>query len=79
MAIKKNTWKTIIILSLIPVVIVLGVIFDLITFDPPKEKNNSMAKASDECFKKLKKRLTQKELRTITIKKKWNESYCVYL
>ena len=79
MALKKNTWKTIIILSSIPVVIFLGVIFDLITFDPPIDKNKSMAKASDECFKKLKKRVTLKELMAITTKKKWNESFCVYL
>ena len=79
MALKKNTWKTIIILSSIPVVIFLGVIFDLITFDPPKDKNNSMAKASNECFKKLKKKVTSKELMAITTKKKWNESFCVYL
>ena len=58
MAQNKNTKKTIIILSSLALVIIIGVATGVITFDPPKDSKNlnSAHKTSDQCFQNLKNR-----------------------
>ena len=57
MALKKNTKRTIIILSSLAAVIIIGVASGIINYIPiTKSKNNTFGK-SDKCFEKLKNKL----------------------
>ena len=50
MALKKNTKRTIIILSSLAAVIIIGIVSGIITYVPiTKSKNNTFGK-SDKCF-----------------------------
>ena len=62
MAQNKNTKKTIIILSSLALVIIIGVATGVITFDPPEDSKNlnRAQKKSDQCFQKLKQRSARK-------------------
>ena len=53
MAQNKNTKKTIIILSSLALVIIIGVATGIITFDPPEDSKNlnRAQKKSDHVFK----------------------------
>ncbi len=53
MALKKNNRQTIIILTSLVVIIFLGIIFDVITFNLPTKTN--IIEKSDKCYQKLKK------------------------
>ena len=54
MTLKKNTKRTIIILSSLAAVIIIGIVSGIITYVPiTKSKNNTFGK-SDKCFEKLK-------------------------
>ena len=80
MAQNKNTKKTIIILSSLALVIIIGVATGVITFDPPEDsKNLNRAQKSDQCFQKLKQKVSKEKLMAITSKKKWNQSWCDFL
>ena len=58
MALNKNTKRTIIILSSLAAVIIIGIATGVITFDPvTKSKSNTYGK-SEQCFAKLKKKLS---------------------
>ena len=79
MAQKKNSKRTIIILSSLAAVIIIGVASGIINYIPiTKSKNNTFGK-SDKCFEKLKNKLSREELMAIMNKKKWNESWCNFL
>ena len=77
MALKKNNRQTIIILTSLTVIIFLGIIFDVITFNLPTKTN--IIEKSDKCYQKLKKKLSKQELRAIFSKKKINQSFCEFL
>ena len=81
MAQNKNTKKTIIILSSLALVIIIGVASGVITFDPPEDSKNlnRAQKKSDQCFQKLKQKVSKEQLMAITSKKKWNQSWCDFL
>ena len=81
MPLKKNTKKTIIILSSLAMVIVIGITTGVITFQPPEDSKNlnRAQKKSDECFQKLKLKFDNKKLMAISSKKKWNQSWCDFL
>ncbi len=77
MALKKNNRQTIIILTSLTVIIFLGIIFDVITFNLPTKTN--IIEKSDKCYQKLKKKLSKQELMAIFSKKKMNQSFCEFL
>ena len=77
MALKKNNRQTIIILTSLVVIIFLGIIFDVITFNTPTKTN--IIEKSDKCYQKLKKKLSKQELMAIFSKKKMNQSFCEFL
>ncbi|MCH2295389.1 MAG: hypothetical protein MK488_10490 [SAR324 cluster bacterium] len=81
MAQNKNTKKTIIILSSLALVIIIGVATGVITFDLPEDSKNlnRAQKKSDQCFQKLKQKVSNEKLMAITSKKKWNQSWCDFL
>ena len=80
MAQNKNTKKTIFILSGLALVIIIGVATGVITFDPPEDSNlNRAQKKSDQCFQKLKQKVSKEKLMAITSEKKWNQSWCDFL
>ena len=81
MAQNKNTKKTIIILSSLALVIIIGVATGVITFDPPEDSKNlnRAQKKSDQCFQKLKQKVSKEKLMAITSKKKWYQSWCDFL
>ena len=81
MAHNKNTKKTIIILSSLALVIIIGVATGVITFDLPEDSKNlnRAQKKSDQCFQKLKQKVSNEKLMAITSKKKWNQSWCDFL
>ena len=81
MPLKKNRKKTIIILSSLVIVIVIGIATGVITFEPPEDSKNlnRAQKKSDECFQKLKLKFDNKKLMAISSKKKWNQSWCDFL
>ena len=81
MAQNKNTKKTIIILSSLALVIIIGVATGVITFDLPEDSKNlnRAQKKSDQCFKKLKQKVSKEKLMAITSKKKRNQSWCDFL
>ena len=81
MPLKKNQKKTIIILSSLVIVIVIGIATGVITFEPPEDSKNlnRAQKKSDECFQKLKLKFDNKKLMAISSKKKWNQSWCDFL
>ena len=74
---KKNNRQTIIILTSLAVIVFLGIIFDVITFNPPSKTN--IIEKSDKCYQKLKKKLSKQELMAIFSKKKMNQSFCEFL
>jgi|TARA_B100001964_G_C13635976_1_gene338431 hypothetical protein len=79
MALNKNTKRTIIILSSLAAVIIIGIATGVINFDPvTKSKSNTYGK-SDQCFAKLKKKLSKEKMLAIMNKKKWNQSFCDFL
>ena len=79
MALKKNTKRTIIILSSLAAVIIIGIVSGIITYVPiTKSKNNTFGK-NDKCFEKIKNKLSREELMAIMNKKKWNQSWCDFL
>ena len=79
MALNKNTKRTIIILSSIAAVIIIGIATGVITFDPvTKSKSNTYGK-SEQCFAKLKKKLSKEKMLAIMNKKKWDQSFCDFL
>ena len=79
MALKKNTKRTIIILSSLAAVIIIGIVSGIITYVPiTKSKNNTFGK-SDKCFEKIKNKLSREELMAIMNKRKWNQSWCDFL
>ena len=62
MALNKNTKRTIIILSSLAAVIIIGIATGVITFDPvTKSKSNTYGK-SEQCFAKLKKKLSKEKM-----------------
>ena len=77
MALKKNNRQTIIILTSLAVIISLGIIFDVITFNLPTKTN--IIEKSDKCYQTLKKKLSKQELMAIFAKKKMNQSFCEFL
>ena len=77
MALKKNNRQTIIILTSLVVIIFLGIIFDVITFNLPTKTN--IIEKSDKCYQKLKKKLSKQELMAIFSKKTMNQSFCEFL
>ena len=81
MAQNKNTKKTIIILSSLALVIIIGVATGVITFDLPEDSKNlnRAQKKSDQCFQKLKQKVSNEKLMAITSKKRWNQSWCDFL
>ena len=81
MPLKNNTKKTIIILSSLAIVIVIGIATGFITFQLPEDSKNlnRAQKKSDECFQKLKLKFDNKKLMAISSKKKWNQSWCDFL
>ena len=81
MAQNKNTKKTIIILSSLALVIIIGVASGVITFDLPEDSKNlnRAQKKSDQCFQKLKQKVSKEKLMAIISKKKWNQSWCDFL
>ena len=81
MAQNKNTKKTIIILSSLALIIIIGVATGVITFDLPEDSKNlnRAQKKSDQCFQKLKQKVSNEKLMAITSKKKWNQSWCDFL
>ena len=79
MVLKKNTKRTIIILSSLAAVIIIGIVSGIITYVPiTKSKNNTFGK-SDKCFEKIKNKLSREELMAIMNKRKWNQSWCDFL
>jgi len=79
MALKKNTKRTIIILSSLAAVIIIGIVSGIITYVPiTKSKNNTFGK-SDKCFEKIKNKLSREELMAIMNKRKLNQSWCDFL
>jgi hypothetical protein len=81
MALKSNNKKTIIILSILVTVIIVGIFSGVITFDVPEDtKNlNRAQKKSDACFQQLEKKYSNKKLMAIASQKKWNQSWCDFL
>ena len=81
MAQNKNTKKTIIIISSLALVIIIGVATGVITFDPPEDSKNlnRAQKKSYQCFQKLKMKVSKERFVAITSKKKWNQSWCDFL
>ena len=79
MVLKKNTKRTIIILSSLAAVIIIGIVSGIITYVPiTKSKNNTFGK-SDKCFEKIKNKLSREELMAIMNKRKLNQSWCDFL
>ena len=79
MALKKNTKITIIILSSLAALIIIGIASGIINYVPiTKSKNNTFGE-SDKCFEKLKNKLSREELMAIMNKRKWNRSWCDFL
>ena len=64
MPLKKSALKTIIILSSLAIVVVIGIATGVITFQPPEDSKNlnRAQKKSDECFQKLKLKFDNKKL-----------------